>query len=464
MLKKIVETIEKYQLIDHKDRLIIGVSGGPDSVCLLHSLWMLKETYDIALAVVHLDHEYRGEASAADALYVKNLCEELGVKAYIHAEPIEELAKQRGMSFEEMARERRYALFFQAAQDFNANRIAVAHNRNDQVETFLMRVMRGTGIDGMVGIPYKRDDGVVRPLLDIDRSDIENYCKTHNLKPRTDATNLEAIYTRNRIRLEMVPYIEKHFNGGFQNTLLRNLDLIKEDVDYLKLQTKEAFNQMVCKKKHEWLIPVDKFVVLHPAIQKRVLRHIIETFTGTCQNISLKNIQGLLGMIHKNETGKVHILPNGLRFKMNYNQISIGLKEQETLKDFDIKLNIGSLNVINELGLEIMIKPMSNSSNFKATQDAKCIMIDAERVNGTLKIRNRIPGDRFKPLGLGGTKKIKDYFIDHKVERKERDQIPLLCDDTHIIWVMGYQMDERYRITKDTNQFLQITFKSLQVL
>ncbi len=111
MLDKIVETIEKYQLIDHKDRIIIGVSGGPDSVCLLHSLWMLKETYDIALAVVHLDHEYRGEASAADAVYVKNLCEQLGVKAYIHAEPVEELAKQQGMSFEEMARERRYALF-----------------------------------------------------------------------------------------------------------------------------------------------------------------------------------------------------------------------------------------------------------------------------------------------------------------------------------------------------------------
>ncbi len=168
----------------------------------------------------------------------------------------------------------------------------------------------------MVSIPYKRDDGVVRPLLDIDRSDIEHYCKTHNLKPRTDATNLEAIYTRNRIRLEMVPYIEKHFNSGFQDTLLRNLELIKEDVDYLKLQTKDVFDQMVCKKKHEWLIPVDSFVALHPAMQKRVLRHTIEAFTGSCQNISLKNIQGLLGMIHKKETGKVHILPNGLRFKI----------------------------------------------------------------------------------------------------------------------------------------------------
>lgn len=452
-LDKIKKTIERYQLIETGDKIVVAVSGGPDSVCLLHLLYTLKDIYGIKLFGAHLNHNFRGIEAQKDAQYVHNLCEELGIMSFVKSIDVPSMAKESGYTLEEAGRIMRYRFFDEVSEKSGANKISVAHNLNDQAETLLMRLIRGTGIQGLTAIHHKRGR-IIRPLLDTSREDIEAYCQYHNLKPRLDHTNLETIYHRNKIRLNLIPTIQE-YNSNIVETLAKTAEILKQDSDYIDQQAYELYNQLVMKQSKTRInIPIDRIEVIHPALQSRIFRLAVEELVGRREAIEYKHIQLLLDIALTDKTGKRIQLPMSITAIRSYNQLQLTTDTVIEDTPFLYNLNHEGTTNIPEISATIQCSIISRENLTDIPRQSNVKAIDYDKLKGNLSIRNRKEGDRFWPLGLKGTKKLKDFFIDYKVDREKRDKIPLVCDEEEIIWVVGYRISEKYKITKETSRVL----------
>ena len=277
IVDRVRSTINKYNLLQKGDKIVLGLSGGPDSVCLLHILKQLEEEYDISIYAAHLNHQIRGIEAQKDVMYISQLCDSLGVKFFVKSINVPEYCKKNGLSIEEGARKLRYEMFYEIKQKTKSNKIAIGHNLNDQAETILMRMMRGTGLQGLKGIEYKRDETIIRPILDIERSSIEAYCEEYNLNPRIDSTNLENIYTRNKIRLDLIPYMQENFNTNVIESICRMGNNLKLDNDYIEEEGNKKFKE-VSKLNNNTSVEIilDKYMDLHKAIKSRIIRNSIK--------------------------------------------------------------------------------------------------------------------------------------------------------------------------------------------
>ncbi|QXM07239.1 tRNA lysidine(34) synthetase TilS [Crassaminicella indica] len=460
MLEKFIRTVKRHNMFQKGDGIVVGVSGGPDSIALLHLFWRIREEYDLKLYAVHLNHQFRGEEADEDADYVRRFCENIGVKAFIFSKNVSLYSKEKGITFEEAGREIRYGLFDEVMKKMNANKIAVAQNMDDQAETVLMRLMRGTGLEGLSAIDYVRDEKIIRPILDIRRKEIEDYCNEYNLKPRIDKTNLEAVYTRNRIRLELIPYIEKYFNKNIKETLSRTTNIIREDKDFLNIAAKKAYHQVVIKNNSDIRINKKAFEEKHPAIQRRILREAINQSMGELKDVQHKHIEKLLDFIKYGSVGREIHLPKGIYAVLDYDAMMIKKGKRKIERDeFEYNINIGeTLNIKEDKAfLKAVVIDRKDIKNISKGQDKK--YFDFDKIKSHLIVRNRRNGDRFTPFGMKGSKKLKDFFIDEKISREERDKIPLVCDGEEIIWVIGHRMSENYKVEKETKNVLVIIYK-----
>ena len=315
IFEKVLDTINRHNLIEKGDKIVLGISGGPDSVCLLHILNRLKEQFDIEIYAAHLNHQIRGIEAQKDALYVTRLCEEMGIKYFVRSIDVPKYCQENKLSIEDGARKLRYEMFFEIMQRTHANKIAIAHNVNDQAETILMRIMRGTGLHGLRGIEYIRDNVIIRPILDIERSEIESYCEQYNLNPRIDQTNLDPIYTRNKIRLKLLPYMQENFNSNVTKAIVRMSSSIKEDSDYIESKALMKFEE-ICL-----------IVDLHNSIKYRVLRYAIKYVLGDTNFIDQKHILEIIELEPEKKVGKKLNLPRGLFVYRKKNSIIITIKE-----------------------------------------------------------------------------------------------------------------------------------------
>lgn len=245
LLERMLETIETHKLLNDGDHIIIGLSGGADSLAMTHGLIKLREKLNVMLTAVHINHMLRGAAAEADAEFVRNFCAQEGIACYVFNEDVQVLAKQQGISFEEMGRIVRYEKFESVRATLGANKIAVAQNRNDVVETFFINLFRGAGIDGLSSIEYIRDDRFIRPLLNLNRIDIEAYCKCNHLEPRQDHTNLENDYVRNRIRNELLPYLRSSFNPNIDEALMKTIRIMKDEKLFWSIHEKNCLKKVV---------------------------------------------------------------------------------------------------------------------------------------------------------------------------------------------------------------------------
>lgn len=458
MLDKVKKTIEQYKLIEKGDKVIVAISGGPDSVCMLHLLWELREEYEIELFGAHLNHNFRGIEAQMDAQYVSNLCEKLNVICFIKSVDVPQYSEDHGLSPEEAGRILRYEFFEEVAQRVGATRVAVAHNENDQAETVLMRLLRGTGLQGLTAIHIKREN-IIRPLLNIDRKSIEEYCENHNLSPRIDKTNLESIYYRNKIRLELIPYLEENYNPNIIGNLVKTAEVLKDDFDFIEEKAKETYNYLVSSRgEHKLELPIEGFQTLHNALQARVIRLAAEQLLGRQEILEYKHVHQVLELIERGQTGKKIDLPMGLVAKISYTNICFTTKDEED-RDFHYELPIeGRLN-LEEVGGTFTTRVINRDDIKEISRDKYYKCFDYDQVQNTLNVRNRQDGDRFYPLGLTGSKKLKDFFIDYKIDREERDRIPLVCDGDEIMWVVGYRISEKYKITDKTNRILEVIFE-----
>lgn len=308
MLKEeVLKTIETYNLIEMNDKIVIGVSGGPDSICLLHVLYGLKEKLGIEIVVAHVNHMLRDVADL-ETEYVQNFCKKLGIECYVKKADILEISKTQKKGTEEVGRQVRYDFFDEVAKKTNSNKIATAHNSNDRAETVILNILRGSGLSGLKGIEPIRDNKYIRPLINTDRQDIENYCNDNKLEPKYDKTNNENIYTRNKVRNTVIPYIKKEFNPNIIKTINRLSSLATEENEYLQAITKQEFENLLIEKTENIILDLHKFNSLNLVIKRRLILYTINEVLHTTNGIEKVNIDDIIKLC-KNNIGNKYLLP-----------------------------------------------------------------------------------------------------------------------------------------------------------
>lgn len=457
MIDKVLNTIRNNKMFNVGDKVVVAVSGGPDSICLLHVLYIIKDKLGIDLVAAHINHCLRGDEANKDEEYVKEFCNSLDIECFVKRENVEKVAMEKKISTEMAGREIRYDFFQKILTKIQGNKVAIAHNSNDQAETVLMRIIRGTGIEGLVGIKVVRDNIFVRPIIDISRVEIEEYCKDNNLNPRIDKSNLETIYTRNKVRLELIPYIEKNFNPHIIETLNRLSLNMKDDSDYIAKISIEHYKTH-CKKTENRIIINKIAFEEHISILSRMIRMALKDIKGDLYNLDKKHIEDVIN-IQKGHTGKSIMLPEGIRVLNNYGDICFYSEKHKSFKDIYEKeyiLKIDSENKLNEIGLSINLKVIDaqNIGELNKKKLIKCF--DYDKIADKIKLRYRKNGDKFVPFGMKGSKKLKDLFIDLKIPKDERDEIPLIIFGEDIAWIVGYRISEKFKIDKNTKNILQI--------
>lgn len=464
LIGKVLDTITEYNLVEKGDGVVVGISGGPDSVCLLHVLHALSEQLGIKLYAVHINHMLRGSESDDDQRYVEKLCNQLGVPLYARAFDVKKVSLEKGISIEEAGREIRYGEFKRIAEYVNARKIAVAHNKNDQAETVLMHMLRGTGLDGLKGMNYKRD-GIIRPLLGVPRKDIEEYCALYSLKPRIDRSNLENVYARNKVRLDLVPYINKLFETDITEILFKMSSLIRDDIDFIeKAVHAEYKDSMVMQKKGEIRLNIPKIRDKHPAMQKRIIRNAIKEIKGDLKGIESIHIESAVDMALRGNTGKLIHLPADIRIEKSYDQLKVYIKY--TSGEFHIPCTPVTIPGVTEVGIKgsLIHASIINDKKYMENIDglgykSMIQFFDYEKLKSGINIRNRKDGDVFKPYRSNGTKKLKEYFIDNKIPRETRESMPIVAKDNEVVWIVGHKISDKFKVTDNTKSILRLEFK-----
>lgn len=448
------ETIKKYNMLEYGDCVVVGLSGGPDSMCLLHILMELRKTWGLKIFAAHLNHQFRGKEADEDALYVKKKCEEWGIDVFIQVFNVPAFAKERGLSSEEAGREIRYKLFYEVAEKVRANKIAIAHNMNDNAETVLMNLFRGSGIEGLKGIEAKRGQ-IIRPLINVRRNEIEAYCREKDLSPRIDKTNLQPIYGRNKIRLELIPYIEKNFNSNIMSTLQRLSDIVTIENDFLNEEAEKELLKIAIIGENSIEYNINKMHDIHPALLRRVIRIGIEKLTGSLKGIEYRNIESVVDLLTKG-TGAAAMLPQNIKAYISYNKLILSINTKPENYKYYLELENDKDNIAQYFDFTIRLTTVEASKITDIKKDKYKVYIDKDKVKQKLVLRNRFDGDVFSPIGLKGSKKLKEYFIDEKIPKEERDKILLIADGKEIVWVLGRRLSEKYKITKDTKEAIII--------
>jgi tRNA(Ile)-lysidine synthase len=460
IFEKVLSTINKHNLIQNGDKIVLGLSGGPDSVCLLHILNRLKETFDIEIYAAHLNHQIRGIEAQKDAFYVSKLCESMGITFFVKSIDVPKYCEDNNLSLEEGARKLRYEMFYEIMKKTKSNKIAIGHNLNDQAETVLMRLMRGTGLQGLKGIDYIRDNTIIRPILDINRVDIEKYCDEYNLEPRIDKTNLESIYTRNKIRLELIPYMKENFNPSIVESIVRMSNSLRNDNDYVEQEAKNIFDNISKLTTTSAEIELKDYLNLHSAIKVRVLRNAIKHILGDTNFLDQKHIDDILELESENKINKKITLPRGVLVYRMKNSIILTTKEIVN-EEIDFCYNIPSDGFIKVKELGIIIETQKISADRYKSMKADKISkgFDFNKIKGGITVRSRKQGDKIKLAA--GSKKVKDLFIDLKIPREDRCKVPVLTDNEEIICVGDYKISENYKIDANTKEVLKVSFKKL---
>lgn len=458
---KVLSTINKHNLIQKGDKIVLGLSGGPDSVCLLHVLNRLKKDFNIEIYAAHLNHQIRGIEAQKDALYVSKLCEDMGIIFFVKSINVPKYCENEGLSLEEGARKLRYEMFYEIKDKIKVNKIAIGHNLNDQAETVMMRIMRGTGLKGLKGIDYIRDNCIIRPILDVERNEIEEYCEAYNLNPRIDKTNLENIYTRNKIRLDLLPYMKDNFNSNVIESIVRMSNSLKSDNDYIEKEAEAKFREVSNIKEKGFVeINLDDFVCLHDAIKVRVLRNSIKHILGDTNFVDQRHIEDIMSLEDNSKVNKMLTLPRNI-FVYRKKDSIILTNEEIVNEEIEFYYNVPSNGFIKIKELKQIIETQVMSiDRYKSMKlDNSSKGFDFNKVKGGIVIRSRRQGDKIK-LAMG-SKKVKDLFIDLKIPREERCKIPIITDSEGIICVGDYKISENYKIDENTKEVLKINFNKL---
>jgi tRNA(Ile)-lysidine synthase len=443
MWERVRDEIRRGGMLHHGDRVIVAVSGGPDSVALLHLLHRLAPEMALSLHVFHMDHGLRGEASAGDAAYVAELAAKWGLPVTVVTLPAGDLKREAG-SLQANARRRRYEAIRALAAEIGASKVATGHNRDDQAETVLMRLLRGAGLKGLAGIPPVRNERsftLIRPLLTVSRQEIELYCAEHKLFPRLDASNAQADYLRNRIRLELLPLLAREYNPAIGANLAQLAAIVREEDDLLEQMASEALARCCLRTSPTLELDGARLLAEPPALGRRVVRLAARAMLGPEADLGLSAVNRVLEAAARKEGSHRFDLPGGLQLTVEYGRLrfSVGVPPEAEGDLWPVAPH--GETVIPELGMVIQADWLEQAEMVRGEEE---VWLDASRLPGPLAVRFRRPGDRIWPTGMEGSKKLQDILVDAKVPRSVRDRVPLLVAGDEVIWVIGYRLDRRF--------------------
>jgi tRNA(Ile)-lysidine synthase len=464
--QQVLDYIREKGLLSRGEKLVVAVSGGPDSVCLLYILADLRQELGIELHVAHLNHCLRGKDSEADADYVAGLARRRGLPATVESKDVKDYRNRRHISLEEAAREVRYEFLAEVAKNTGAARVAVGHTADDHIETILMHLLRGSGTGGLRGLrPFTAygDLVIIRPLLELSRRDTTAYCRQHRLRPRRDVSNESLEPFRNRIRHDLLPELRR-YNPQIAEALLRTAAIAADDLEYIESEAVRLWSRVACQEKGAVIIDKKAFAALPAALQRYLLRRAIEAVRGSLKDIESGHIEAILKALGK-PAGKAIGLPSGLNFTIESDRYVLAA-DSLVLCPFPILENEVELNIPGRTGLpgwDIEAKVISRNEfkEEKNTDSGLTAYFDLKRTGKRLTVRSRRPGDRFQPLGLGQPKKLNRFMIDARMPRSWRRRVPIITAPEQIIWIVGWRIDERVKVTDKTLKLLRLEFRRL---
>lgn len=456
MLSTVRRYIDEHRLLEPGDRVLVAVSGGPDSLCLLHLLHRLSPALDLKLAVAHLDHRFRPEARD-EAAGVCRLAGELGLPYFGGSADVPAYRAARGLSAQAAARAVRYRFLKKAARRFGSSKIALGHHMDDQAETVLFHFLRGTGPDGLAGMLPRRPLGkavVIRPLLGVTRSQIEEYCSLHSLEPVLDASNLKPVYTRNRLRLELIPHLRDHYNPRVTEALFRLSSLAAADRNYLHRRARQIFRVLARRGAQAVILPVAKLRALPAALRGRVIRLALLS-TVPAREAGWEQVKRVLALCSSPyPSGSVQLPGGSLARRSNDRLIMASCRagEMRVLQSI-IPLRIPGKTAVPWIRGWITAR-LACPAELSWPPPPYRAYLDRDRLPRDLVIRTRWAGARFHPQGLSGSKKLKEFLIDAKIPRERRDLLPLVAAGEEVAWVAGVRIAHPYRVTPETARVL----------
>lgn len=454
--REAISTIEKYKMIQGKDRILVGVSGGPDSVALLYFLNSLKKKYNFEIFAAYLNHSLRKEAEREEK-FVKDFCEKLGIKVYIGKKDVIKYKNNNKLSLEEAAREIRYLFFKEIMKKIDANKLALAHNADDRIETSLMFLIRGCGREGVKGIPPVRKEEnfiIIRPFIKIFRNEIEKYLNEKKLNYCIDYSNFEKKFFRNKIRHNLIPYL-KRYNPQIKEEILKFSEIEEEENQFLEEITIKNYRNILVEKR-ESLIVLDrkKFENLHISLKRRILRFSIKEIKKSLNNVGFDHIESMIEYIKGGNNIKLS-LPDGIFLKVEENRIFISDKKFKYKKNYSYEFNIPGILYIKEVDMKISARIIEEKNI--CFENKNFAYFDYEKIGkNILLVRNRREKDKFSPYGMGKVVRLKKFLINQKIPLPERDLLPLVLKDGEIIWVAGVRNSDKFLVDENTKKILEL--------
>ena len=459
-MEQVWRTVEQFHMLEPGDRVLVAVSGGPDSIALLHLLDKQKEKYGIELFVVHVNHQLRTEAEQ-EAIYVQQVCRERNLPFQMFSVDVQTYARQNRMSLEQAGHEVRHNCFRECKERWQITKLALGHHGDDRAESVLLHLVQGCGLDGLTAMP-PQDGWIIRPLAEIRKQDLIAYCEAEKLHYFIDSSNLETEFLRNRIRLEILPEL-RQLNPQITDALLRLQDSCAADADYLERSTAALWEQYGSRTAGQILFPADVLQKQHAALQRRILRYLYRQLTGSETNLTFRQVEQMQHIaLQQNGSQQIH-LTDGVIFFREYNTLNIAWRQKKQTEAYRYIWNLeGMLSVPEWNGMfqaVVSEKGLSEESKHQNTEYAADssmeIAIDADQLRAPLQIRSRQPGDRL--VMPYGHKKLKQFFIDKKVPASERGRIPLVLSGEEIIWIPGYYLADCVRITGETKRICRLS-------
>jgi tRNA(Ile)-lysidine synthase len=488
--QRVQDTIQAHGLLNPGDQVVVGVSGGPDSLCLLHVLRRLRKAYRMHLHVAHLNHGTRGQASRADAEFVESIAAEWKLPVTVERQDVPSLAEKHTLAFEEAARRARYAFLAQVANTVGADKIAVGHNADDQAETVLMHFLRGSGLAGLRGmlplapladyrllepflsssISNRQLPALIRPLLDVPRSAVESYCADHDLRPRFDRSNLDTTYFRNRLRHDLLPELET-YNPNVRQILRHTAAVAAADYDLVVEQREKAWKNIVRKERADAIV-FDQagWQALPVALQRATLRQATYRLRQSLRDVTFVHVENARQIALDGETGKQATLPMGLALTVGYESITIGeAAETGPPPDEPLLWSAEPLTVPvpgavplpeTDWVLEATILEQWDMTEITSPDHPWTAYLDAETLVEPVQLRTRLPSDRFAPHGMEGhSVKMSELMINLKIPAAWRDNVPLLVAGGEVAWVCGRRIAEDVTVEAETRQVARFRFE-----
>ncbi|OPY82382.1 MAG: tRNA(Ile)-lysidine synthase [Smithella sp. PtaU1.Bin162] len=454
MIEKVKQTIIKYGLLKNNERVVVGFSGGPDSTALVLTLAQIAPSIGAQLIIAHFNHGLRGQESNEDERFARKLAKKMNLTFISGKMNTED--DRKSLSPEDFYRRQRYRFFNEVAKNNRAVKIALGHNLQDQAETVLLHLLRGSGLEGLKGILPLRDGKYIRPLIETTRQEIISFLDKEKITYRRDSSNADKNHLRNKIRLELLPYLKKEFNPQIDVTIAQMAEIIRDENVFINECVDKALKSPYIQSgKNKIVMNMEYLGSLPVAIHRRLLKELLEDFNTQKNGVTFLHINLISNLLRNPESGKKISLPGGIQARHEYESLILerGAPGEKSVK-YEYRVEIPGSIYLKERDMTVSMHLRKKDKIDFHNKNKN--YFDLNKIRFPLVLRNRREGDWFQPLGMVGRQKLKSFFIDHKISRQKRDEIMLLADEQSILWIENMHLNDRVKITPETKKVLEL--------